>query len=387
MQHEVRNPGQAVQTRGLVEVISTGTAPRRLSGSRSASRRTTAKTRKRREPRQRTTRDISAANNQNTFHRQIISRRSTMSFRVSIQPGGQQFEAAEDTTILQAALDAGYLLPYGCRDGACGACKGRILEGSVDYGKASPNTLTEAEKDAGLALFCCATPRTDLLLECKQITHSSDIPVKETAVPGAATREGRQRRHDPRGKTLPASEKFQFRAGQYIDFLLSGNRRRSFSIANSPHGADHLELHIRHIDGGAFTGQVFQPDEGKGHPALRRAARQLLSQGGIGQAGGTARRGTGFAPIKSIVEHVLQAGIERPMALYWGRATATASIWTRWRKAGKNAGRIQVCAGIVRYACRRGLARPHRSGSSGGDGRSARSVRTSGLCLRCAGHD
>ena len=240
-----------------------------------------------------------------------------MSFRVSIQPGGQQFEAAEDTTILQAALDAGYLLPYGCRDGACGACKGRILEGSVDYGKASPNTLTEAEKDAGLALFCCATPRTDLLLECKQITHSSDIPVKKLPC--------RVQRLEKVASDvmilevkLPASEKFQFRAGQYIDFLLPGNRRRSFSIANSPHGADHLELHIRHIDGGAFTGQVFNQMKEKDILRFEGPLGSFFLREESVKPVVLLAGGTGFAPIKSIVEHVLQAGIERPMVLYWG---------------------------------------------------------------------
>lgn len=240
-----------------------------------------------------------------------------MPFRVSIQPGGQQFDAAEDTTILQAALDAGFLLPYGCRDGACGSCKGRILEGSVDYGKVSPTTLTDTDKKAGLALFCCAKPRSDVVLESKQITHSSDIPVKKLPC--------RVQRLEKVASDvmilelkLPASEQFRFRAGQYIDFLLPGNRRRSFSIANAPEAATHLELHVRRIEGGTFTGQVFEQMKEKdilrfegplGSFFLREESTKPI----VLLAGGT-----GFAPIKSIVEHVLKAGLKRSMILYWG---------------------------------------------------------------------
>ena len=112
---------------------------------------------------------------------------------------------------------------------------------------------------------------------------------------------------------LPASEKFQFRAGQYIDFLLSGNRRRSFSIANSPHGADHLELHIRHIDGGAFTGQVFNQMKEKDILRFEGPLGSFFLREESAKPVVLLAGGTGFAPIKSIVEHVLQAGIDQPV--------------------------------------------------------------------------
>lgn len=258
-----------------------------------------------------------------------------MSFRVSIQPGGQQFDAAEDTTILQAALDAGYLLPYGCRDGACGSCKGRILEGEVDYGKAAPMTLTDEDKAAGLALFCCATPRSDLLLECRQISHCSDIPVKK--LPCRVQKLDRVAEDVMIVEVkLPASEQFRFRAGQYIDFLLPGNRRRSFSIANAPHTADHLELHVRRIPGGSFTAQVFEQMKVKDILRLEGPLGSFFLREDSTKPVVLLAGGTGFAPIKGIVEHALHAGSTRPMVLYWGARDRSGlyldELAARWEK-------------------------------------------------------
>ena len=83
-----------------------------------------------------------------------------MPFDVTIKPGEHAFACEADETVLEAAMKADLLLPYGCRNGACGTCKGRILSGSVDYGPHAPSTLTDDEKRRGLALFCCARPRS-----------------------------------------------------------------------------------------------------------------------------------------------------------------------------------------------------------------------------------
>ena len=101
-----------------------------------------------------------------------------MSFSVTVEPGKHAFAAEAEETILDAALRQGLTMPYGCRDGACGACKGKVLCGEVEHGKAQPHALTDADKAAGLALFCCAKAKSDLVLECKEVRSQSEIPVK-----------------------------------------------------------------------------------------------------------------------------------------------------------------------------------------------------------------
>ncbi|MCK0509458.1 CDP-6-deoxy-delta-3,4-glucoseen reductase [Aromatoleum anaerobium] len=240
-----------------------------------------------------------------------------MPFQISLEPDGQRFTAEDDQTILDAALAAGLLLPHGCRDGACGACKGRVLSGEVDIGQVSPSALPDAERAAGLALFCRARARSDLVLEARNVRRAGDIPVRKLPC-----RVQRLRRvaHDVMivEVKLPASETFRFRAGQYIDFILAGGGRRSFSIANAPEDADHLELHVRHVPGGQFTDHVFNAMKERD---ILRFEGPLGSFGlHEGSSGPTVliAGGTGFAPIKSIVEHAIRTGERRPITLYWG---------------------------------------------------------------------
>ena len=240
-----------------------------------------------------------------------------MSHRISLQPGNHTFEADDDQTVLEAALAAGLLLPHGCRDGACGACKGRVLEGEVEHAEHASGALSEAERAEGLALFCCAKPRGDLVVQARSVTRAGDIQVKK--LPCRVQKLERLAEDVMRIELkLPASENFAFRAGQYIDILLADGQRRSFSIANAPHDAGHLELHVRRIDGGRFTGHVFETMIEKeilrfegplGSFFLREdSTRPIVMVAG----------GTGFAPIKGIVEHAIRLGLQRPITLYWG---------------------------------------------------------------------
>ena len=240
-----------------------------------------------------------------------------MSHRISLQPGNHTFEADDDQTVLEAALAAGLLLPHGCRDGACGACKGRVLEGEVEHAEHASGALSEAERAEGLALFCCAKPRGDLVVQARSVTRAGDIQVKK--LPCRVQKLERLTEDVMRIELkLPASENFAFRAGQYIDILLADGQRRSFSIANAPHDAGHLELHVRRIDGGRFTGHVFETMIEKeilrfegplGSFFLREdSTRPIVMVAG----------GTGFAPIKGIVEHAIRLGLQRPITLYWG---------------------------------------------------------------------
>lgn len=240
-----------------------------------------------------------------------------MAHNVSLQPSGHSFAAPEDTSLLQAALDAGLTLPYGCRNGACGACKAKVVSGEVDHGAAQDHALTVADRASGLVLTCCAKPRSDLVLEMHEVSSLSDIPVKTMP---CRVHELRMAAEDVMimKLKLPSNERLQFLAGQYIEFLLPEGKRRAFSLANAPHEDDLLELHLRLIPGGAFTAQVFSTMKVKdilrfegplGTFRLREESKKPM----VMVAGGT-----GFAPIKALVEHAIHNHITRPIALYWG---------------------------------------------------------------------
>ena len=239
------------------------------------------------------------------------------SFTITIQPSGHSFSAEADETILEAGLRHGYIMPYSCRDGVCGACKGKILQGEVDYGQYQPFALSDAEKAAGFALFCKTKPKSDVVLESHEITSGEEIPVK--------TLPCRVQKMEKVADDvmvlylkLPANERLQFLAGQYIDILMKDDKPRSFSLANAPHDDEFLELHVRNIPGGTFTRHVFTEMKERdilrikgplGNFSLREdSAKPILF----------VASGTGFAPVKAIVEHALQIGVSRPMRIYWG---------------------------------------------------------------------
>ena len=179
-----------------------------------------------------------------------------MSHQVTIKPSGHLYEVAEHETFLSAAIDAGLNLPYGCRNGACGACKGKVLSGEVDFGDYQSTALTDAEKAAGLALFCCAKPLTDAVIECREVSALNGI--KPRIMP-ARVQMMEKLSHDVMALflKLPSNERMQFLAGQYIEFILKDGKRRAFSLANAPHNDEFLELHLRLVPGGAFTEYVF----------------------------------------------------------------------------------------------------------------------------------
>ena len=149
-----------------------------------------------------------------------------MPFQITIQPSGHNCTAAEGMPILRAALDAGLILPYGCRNGACGACKGRVISGKIDYGFAEASALSEEDKAAGLALFCCAKPLTDLVIECRELAADSDFPVRTLP---ARVQKLERLAPDVRviSLKLPVNERLLFLAGQYIEILLKDGKRRA----------------------------------------------------------------------------------------------------------------------------------------------------------------
>ena len=240
-----------------------------------------------------------------------------MSFQVTIQPSGHHFSVEQDATVLSAALEAGFNLPYGCRNGACGACKGKVLAGAVDYGPAQSHALSEQDKEQGKALFCCAKPQSDLVIECREIDAAAAIP---TRVMPCRVEALQHVAHDVMVMTLklPANERLQFLAGQYIEFLLKDGQRRAFSLANAPHDDELLELHLRLIPGGQFTEYVFNEMHEKAILRLEGPLGSFYLREESDKPVILVAGGTGFAPIKGIIEHALHHRMPRKMKLYRG---------------------------------------------------------------------
>lgn len=239
-----------------------------------------------------------------------------MANSVKIETTGHEFSINSDETVLEAAIRQGVHLPYGCRNGKCGKCMGKLLQGEVAYSEV-PGALSDADKADGMALFCQAQAKTDLVIESREAETGKDIPVVKLPCRLEALE---KLNHDVMylKLKLPATERMQFLAGQYIDFLLEEGKHRSFSIANAPHDDEYIELHIRHIADGQFTTDVFAKMTIKemfriegphGNFYIREKSKKPM----IFMAGGT-----GFAPIKGMVEHALKTGMERPIHIYWG---------------------------------------------------------------------
>lgn len=262
-----------------------------------------------------------------------------MTFEITTRPSGHRFPCGPDETVLQAAMRADLMIPYGCRNGACGSCKGRIVEGSVDHGTYQASALTDDEKRQGYALFCCARPLTDLVVEAREVRRAGDIAIKrlpcriesidKPALDVAIVR-----------LKLPTTERLQYLPGQYIDFLLTDGHRRSFSLATPPHADTLLELHIRHTLGGFFTDPLFTSYRGREILRLEGPLGSFYLREDSDKPVIFVAGGTGFAPIKAIIEHMLHHRIPREMVLYWGarakRDLYLAELPGRWQTQHPN---------------------------------------------------
>jgi len=246
-----------------------------------------------------------------------------LSYQVELKTSGKTFSVEADETVLEAALRQSINLPYGCKNGACGSCKGRLFTGKITHGDHSQSALSPADETAGATLLCCAHPQTDLLIEVREVQGGGDIPVRKVpcrintikfASDDVAILQ----------LQLPASERFQFLAGQYLEFLLKDNKRRAYSIASAPHEEGPVELHIRHLPGGLFTDPLFgQTADGKqikekdilrfegplGSFFLREDSKKPII---------FLASGTGFAPIKAILTSIQNKKIDREIHFYWG---------------------------------------------------------------------
>lgn len=243
-----------------------------------------------------------------------------MSHQVTIQPSQAQFDVAPDEAILAAAIRQGIGLPYGCRDGACGSCKSRLLQGRVEHGAHQSKALSADEEAAGLILTCCAKPQTDCVVEARGVPGAGQFPVLrlpsrlariERAAPDVAVL----------SLQLPANQNLQYHAGQYIEFILRDGSRRSYSMANAPHNLGSppaIELHVRHMPGGKFTDHVFGAMQERDILRMEGPFGSFFLREDSDKPIVLLASGTGFAPIKALIEQLRQTGSQRPVVFYWG---------------------------------------------------------------------
>src|SRR5690606_31453429 len=243
-----------------------------------------------------------------------------MSFKVTVLPSRHEFTVEDGQSVLDAALAAGIVLPYSCRNGACSTCKGRVVEGSFEGGPNSAQIIPEEEREQGFTLFCQAKPLSDLTIEAHEIRMASDIQIRK--MPSRIM--GMEKMADDvmvLKVQLPSSEPFRYYPGQYLDFILRDGRHRSYSMATPPNEANLVELHIRHTPGGAFTDHVF------GVGATQMKVREIIRvEAPLGsfflrESSKPAiflSSGTGFAPIKAMVQHLTSSVNTSSSRMYWG---------------------------------------------------------------------
>lgn len=257
---------------------------------------------------------------------------SVSSFTVTVEPSGTAFSTNPDETLLAAGIRQGVGLPYGCKDGACGSCKCKMVSGRVVQAHFQRKALSVEEEAANFVLTCCATAQSDIVLESRQVTPAGALPIKKmpTRVSSMVKKSSDVMVMQLQ---LPANDSFAYRAGQYIEFIMRDGARRSYSMANAPHTGPGLELHIRHMPGGRFTDLVFGSMKEKDILRIEGPFGSFFLREDSDKPMVFLASGTGFAPLKALLEHMHHCGITRPTTLYWGGRRPSDLYMDEWIRA------------------------------------------------------
>jgi CDP-4-dehydro-6-deoxyglucose reductase len=256
-------------------------------------------------------------------------------FQITVTPSNRVFTSTPGETILAAGIRQGIGMPYGCKDGACGSCKCKKTEGIVVHGPHQSKALSVEEEANGYVLTCCGVAHSNVVLESRQVTQAGAFPIKKMPIRIAQIE---KKSHDVvmLKLQLPANDGFAFHAGQYVEFILRDGSRRSYSMANAPHtlaAFGGLELHIRHMPGGKFTDHVFNVMKEKEILRVEGPYGSFYLREDSDKPIILLASGTGFAPIKAVIEHMQFKGITRPATLYWGGRRPADLYMDAWVKA------------------------------------------------------
>ena len=257
-----------------------------------------------------------------------------MSFTAKLGKQNISFIVNENESILDAATRQGHNLPYGCRNGECGSCIAEIVSGSFFYNGANPEYLQQEVLGKRRALLCQARVSSDIEINANLLETETEITLKQLPCRVKST----EKLNDSVMRIileLPKTERLEFLPGQYVDFILPDGKKRSFSLANPPHENQVLEFHVRYYDGGIFSEFAFNELKNNallriegplGQFTLHNSERPIIMIAG----------GTGFAPIKSVVEHSLKINDPRSIHFYWGARSKSDlylnKIASQWAK-------------------------------------------------------
>ncbi len=254
---------------------------------------------------------------------------SASTWHVSILPSNREFDVSPGEAMLAAGIRQGIGLPYGCKDGACGSCKCKLVSGTVHHGPRQQKALSTQEEAAGFVLTCCGFPQTDVVLESRQVALAGAFPIRK--MPSRVLLVEKKSNDVMLVRLqLPANDAFTYHPGQYIEFILKGDVRRSYSMGTAPgvltkddgNGAqvpaNMIELHIRHMPGGLFTDQVFSTMKEKDILRIEGPYGSFYLREESSKPIILLASGTGFSPIKAVIEHMQIKGVTRPATLYWG---------------------------------------------------------------------
>lgn len=253
-----------------------------------------------------------------------------MKHRITLEPFGVTFECAEDESILDAAIRGGIALRYGCKHGGCGTCKAQILDGEVDLERASGFALMEYEREAGLALLCSAMPMEDVVVQLDDDYEEAQL---YTGIP---IRTFRARIGDKRALThdiyflrllLEEPMAIEFNAGQYVEVQVPGtNQWRAFSMANSPRNGGQIDLMIKILPGGLFSGAVTSHFVVGTEITLRGPFGQFSLSDSAAPVVMVAG-GSGMAPIVAMLEVLTEQNSGRDIVFCYGGRSARDLFW------------------------------------------------------------
>jgi len=259
-----------------------------------------------------------------------------MTHQIKIIPSNHSFEADESESLLDAALRAGLNISYSCATGGCGECKARVLSGDYTFIQSNDYKLTEAEKTQNVIPLCSVMARSNLLIEAKEARSAADIPRQRIAARIAKLEKiGSDyivlHVRTPRSKTL------RFLAGQYVTLSIDGVPPRDMAMASCPCNGMIVQFHVQRNERDVFAQHVFEKlttgtnvtiDGPFGEFSLDEDSKRPVVM---------VAQDSGFAPVKSLIEHAIALDLPQSMLLFWVASTDKTHYLSNYCRAWEDA--------------------------------------------------
>jgi CDP-4-dehydro-6-deoxyglucose reductase len=239
-----------------------------------------------------------------------------MSFRVTLAPSGRSISVAPDETILEAALRDGHAVSYHCANGSCGDCRARIIEGKLADHLHHDFIFKGADRLQPMLLMCRAKPASDMTIEVQEAQSAEDIPHQEIT----ATVVRRNFLTDDIIELhlrTPRSQTLRFLAGQNVALTINSLPPRNKSVASCPCNGRELQFHFRRSAGDLVTRHVFEELKLKDTVEISGPNGSFVMDDRSDRNILMIAFETGFAPVKSLIEHAISLELPVPIHLLW----------------------------------------------------------------------